>query len=526
VLQPLVSKDGVLTASPDTNRLLVVDTRDNVERLAALLRDLDRPASSTTATVRLRHATAEAVADKLSNALGSAGDDPSGLRAIADARANVIVLSGSAGTLGRARALAAELDRPLADARSDLHVRRLRYASADRLVRVLSQLLGLPAPPPEPEIETGSSLARTLTGHGRELPERERDATPQAISTGTGQGLVLEGPVHITADPSTNALIVSAGPRDWTVLAAVVDELDVVRRQVFVEAIILEATVDKTRALGIELSAAGQSGDAIGLGRVDLGALGPAERDPTSLPGLILAALSDQTIALPNGMQVPAYSALLTALQRDGEVNVLSAPNVVTTDNEEAEIVVGKNVPFIASRATDGSNLDNLFTTIERRDVGITLRMTPQITADDFVRLTLFEEVSDIDPAATAVLGGPDDLGPTTTVRSTSTVVSARDGQTVVIGGLLADTTRDDERSVPFLRDIPVLGHLFRREDRRRVKTNLLVFLTPHIITSDRDMAARGAAQRATLPPVLRERPVLRAPSWRAPSDEGPSDAR
>ncbi|HWP66479.1 MAG TPA: secretin N-terminal domain-containing protein, partial [Candidatus Limnocylindria bacterium] len=407
------------------------------------------------------------------------------------------------------------------DAPGDLHVRRLRYASADALVRVLSQLLGLPLPPPQPEQPTGSMLSRTL-GAGRGFPDRPRDATPQPISTGTGDGLVLEGAVHITADPATNALIVSAGPRDWNVLSSVIDQLDVARRQVFVEAIILEATVDKTRAMGIELSAAGQSGSALGLGRVDLGTLTAAEFDPTSLPGLILAALSERTVTLPDGTEVPAYSALLTALERDGEVNVLSAPNVVTTDNEEAEIVVGRNVPFIASRATDTTNLDNLFQTIERRDVGITLRMTPQITADDFVRLILFEEVSDLDAFATEALGGPDALGPTTTVRSTSTVVSARDGQTVVIGGLIADTLREEERAVPFLKDVPVLGHLFRREERRRMKTNLLVFLTPHIITSDVDMAARSQAQRAAMPRAMRERPVLQGPSWEPPSGGAP----
>jgi general secretion pathway protein D len=253
---------------------------------------------------------------------------------------------------------------------------------------------------------------------------------------------------------------------------------------------------------------------------VNLGTLGTASANPTSLPGLILAAASDRTVTLPGGEEVPAHSVLLTALQTDGDLNVLSAPNIVTTDNEEAEIIVGRNVPFIASRATDSSDLDNLFTTVERHDVGITLRMTPQIVADDFVRLTLFEEVSDIDEVATAVLGDPAQIGPTTTIRSTSTVVSARDGQTIVIGGLLADTIRSTERSAPFLGRIPVLGNLFRRNTDMRVKTNLLVFLTPHVIASDADMVRRAAARRAAFPHDTPHEPVLGGPSWSPPDPE------
>jgi general secretion pathway protein D len=311
---------------------------------------------------------------------------------------------------------------------------------------------------------------------------------------------------------------VSAGPGDWETLLSVITDLDTPRRQVFVEAIILEANVEKTKALGIELSGTVSSGDAMGLGRVNLGGLGTAVANPTSLPGLILAAASDRTVTLPGGEEVPAHSVLLTALQTDGDLNVLSAPNIVTTDNEEAEIVVGRNVPFVASRATDSSDLDNLFTTVERHDVGLTLRMTPQIVADDFVRLTLFEEVSDIDEVATAILGDPAQLGPTTTIRSTSTVVSARDGQTIVIGGLLADTIRSTERSVPYLGRVPVLGTLFRRNTDQRVKTNLLVFLTPHVISSDADMVRRAAARRAAFPHDTPHEPLLGGPSWNGPT--------
>ena len=281
----------------------------------------------------------------------------------------------------------------------------------------------------------------------------------------------------------------------------------------FVEAIILEVTADKLQALGIEFRGAGAAGSNVGFGQVNLSALGTAVSDPTSLPGLILAAASSHMITLPSGQQVPAYTALLTALQQESDVNVLSAPNIVTTDNEEAEIVVGRNVPFVASRATSATNLANLFTTVERHDIGVTLRMVPQIIADDFVRLTLFEEVSDIDVTATDV-PDPKQVGPTTTVRSASTVVAAHDKQTVVIGGLLSDTIRTNERSVPYLGRIPVLGALFRHNDDERTKTNLLVFLTPHVISTDTQMAARSAVERAKLPRRVRESPAVLDHNW------------
>lgn len=455
VLQPLVSKDGILTAHPGANRLVVVDTAANAERLAALVRGLDTP-----------------------------GEPPGG------------------GTR--------------------VHVYRLKYGDADGLLRVLSQLLGLPQPPPAPTRPRGSSLAQRDPRRGEPgvgydggiaLPPV---AAVQPASAGGSAAIPLAAPVHLTADPATNALIVSATPGDWSTLQAVIADLDVRRRQVFVEAIILEATADKTRALGIELSGAASLGGAVGFGQANLGSLPDALSDPTSLPGLLLAAASRQTVTLPSGQRVPAHAALVTALQTDGDLNVLSAPNMVTTDNEEAEIVVGRNVPFVASRATSSSNLGNLFTTVERRDVGITLRLTPQITADDYVRLTLFEEVSDIDPDPSDV-GDPSVVGPTTTVRSTSTVVAARDGQTVVIGGLLADRIRNSERGVPFLRDVPVLGNFFKKTDDRRVKTNLLVFLTPHVIATDAQMADNSVRERDRMPRHTTRNPILRDRQWEPP---------
>jgi general secretion pathway protein D len=534
VLQPLVSKDGVLAAYPATNTLLVVDAGANVDRLAGLLADLDVPSSERTSEVLPLHfAPAEDLAHRLRDAIG--GDAAQTLRATADARTNALVLSGPPDAVRRAREIALRLDQALPPGTTRVNVYHLKYADADGLVRVLSQLLGLPVGPPPPPRLHGSSLARS-SALRREVPPLGYDGgtvveppapppTPTAAEaeparTGAA-GIPLEAPVRLTADPATNSVIVSATPPDWETLRAVIAQLDVRRRQVFVEAIILEATLDKTRSLGVELQGATSIGSGTGFGQVNLGSLGSAIADPTSLPGLILAAASNEKIRLPNGDVVPAHTVLLTALQTDTDLNVLSAPNLITTDNEEAEIVVGRNVPFVASRATSASNLGNLFTTVERHDVGIMLRMTPQITADDFVRLTLFEEVSDIDRVG--AVGDPTQVGPTTTIRSASTEVAAHDGQTVVIGGLLSDTIRTDEHSVPYFRSIPVLGHLFRRNDDQRTKTNLLVFLTPHIIASDTQMAANSVRERdrmrAALPRPLRDRPPLDAPSWHPSAD-------
>ncbi|HZP42266.1 MAG TPA: type II secretion system secretin GspD [Candidatus Binatia bacterium] len=533
VLQPLVSKDGLLAAYPASNSLVVVDAGANVERLAGLLRDLDVPSSERALeVVRLEFAAADDLAPRLREALGGPAGG-AGLRVIPDGRSNALVLSGPPDDVRRARTIVARLDRALPPGATRVNVYHLKYAEADGLVRVLSRLIGQPLeaePAPRPH---GSSFMRTSArrsafargydgGMGEPpVPPPPEAPPPAPAATGSAAAVPLEAPVRVTADTATNAVIVSATPEDWETLRRVIEQLDVRRRQVFVEAIILEATLDKLRALGVEFQGGAALDGHTGLAQANFGnlaALAGAGAGPLSLPGLLLAAVSNEKVTLPDGTKVAAHSVLLNALESDADVNVLSAPNIVTTDNEEAEIVVGRNVPFVASRATSASNLSNLFTTIERHDVGITLRMTPQITADDFVRLALFEEVSDIDPTATPAVGDPNLVGPTTTIRSASTSVAARDGQTVVIGGLLADTIRSTERGVPYFRRIPFLGALFRRDDDTRTKTNLLVFLTPHIIASDAQMAENSRRERehmrSALPPGLRRHPKLEGPSW------------
>ena len=523
VLQPLVSKDGLLTAHPQTNRLVVVDVAANVERLANLLADLDSPSAERgTEVVTLRFASADELAAQLREALGN---EAGGMRIVPEARTNTLLLAGPPADVRRARALVDRLDVALPPGTTHLNVYRLKYADADGLVRVLAQLLGLPAPPPQPERPHGSALMRdearrpapiiaALDGYEERAPAAT--PPPAATPTATGNGAVpLEAPVRLTADTATNSVIVSATARDWETLRAVIKELDVRRRQVFVEAIILEATADKTRALGIEFQGGFTTGSGAGLAAVNVGTLGGLGSG-TSLPALLLAAASNEMITVA-GKEIPAHQVLLTALEADTDLNVLSAPNLVTTDNVEAEMVVGRNVPFVASRATSGTNLSNLFTTVERHDVGITLRLVPQITADDFVRLTLFEEVSAIEDTG-IINADPSVLGPTTTVRSASTTVATRDGQTVVIGGLLADAIQSREQRVPFLGRIPVLGALFKKNDDHRVKTNLLVFLTPHILATDQQMADNSEAQKARLPERVRRSRAVTDKHWAPPA--------
>ncbi len=353
--------------------------------------------------------------------------------------------------------------------------------------------------------------------------------------TGAQQGTPgqqdFEGQVRIAIDPSTNALIINASPQDFDTLKEVIDKLDVRRRQVYVEAIIAEISLEKTRQLGIELQGGTAIPGGIGLGRTNLDSINAlsAPGQLATLQGLTLAALSSQTVTIPGIGTIPAQQALLRALEADKDANILSAPTVLTTDNLPAEIVAGQNVPFVASRSTSDVNLGNQFQTVERRDVGVTLRITPQISEGGTVRLEIFEEVSDVIP-------GPNDatLGPTTSIRSATTSVIARDGATVVIGGLITDNASRSDARVPYLSAIPVIGNFFRFSTTMNRKANLLIFLTPHIIRTEEDQRQMAIDERERIikRPMRQagDRPPrwdpLYAPSWeRRPTMEAPKSA-
>jgi len=351
----------------------------------------------------------------------------------------------------------------------------------------------------------GGSRGSTFGGYGGTMG----GVSVSGGATGPGQQQSqFQGGVRLSADPSTNALIIDASPQDFDTLKDVIEKLDVRRRQVYVEAIIAEVTLQKTRELGIEFQGVTTVDNGVGIARTNLSGDINSLLQPANLGGLVLAAASNQTVTV-NGVTIPAQQALLRALEQDSDANILSAPTVLTTDNQEAEIVAGQNVPFVASVGTNDVNLSNTFTTVDRRDVGITLRITPQISEGGSVRLDIFEEVSD-------VVSNDPRLGPTTTIRSATTTVVAKDKQTVVIGGLIFNNQTKSQSKVPFFGDIPVLGNFFRYTNFNNRKTNLLVFLTPHIIRNEREQRNTSVGERERILERPFEQRGMRGPNWEA----------
>jgi general secretion pathway protein D len=544
LLEPLVSREGLISAYAPTNSLIVIDSAANIGRLLDILGQLDVPGQERTVEViNLRHAFAGELASILLDAVE--GEDSGGrksssgskgsvaavttasrksttagrsaaLKIVPDTRANAIVVIGSPFQIRQVEDLIAKLDVPLPRGTGRVQVYGLQHADAVELVQVLADLLDISVNTPTRQtlpgrsvtqgggrFGRGDSFGRSVIGNsqagslggmgGRRPPSAGGGG--EGASAGGGSGLDLEGDVRVTADPATNSLVIAAAPQDYDTLREVIEQLDVPRPQVLVEAIIFEISLNKARDLGIELQGGASvfGGNAALIGQTNFQNLGAVNQaiatgDASALagvPGMLGALVSQQTIQLPDGTEVPAGVALISALEGASDINVLSAPNILTSDNEEAEIVVGQNVPFVSSRSTNETNLSNTFSQIDRRDVGITLRITPQITQGDSVRLFVFQEVSALVPTSEAEVL---QLGPTTSLRSATTTVVVEDGESVAIGGLINDRWTDQEQGVPYLSDIPVLGTLFTFESKRKEKVNLIILLTPRVVKNREEM--------------------------------------
>ncbi|HYL58167.1 MAG TPA: type II secretion system secretin GspD [Candidatus Acidoferrales bacterium] len=328
-------------------------------------------------------------------------------------------------------------------------------------------------------------------------------------ASSAGKSVDFSYPVNVTADPATNAMVISASPQDWQTLKQIIDDLDTPRVQIFVQAVIVEVSAERQRQMGVNFQASTSiSNSILGVGSLNFGQLQQALGNPLGLSGLGVGLASQSLCAVPAAVaavatggtgtgstggtiNVPCDVALLTALEVDTHTNVLSAPTLLTADNEEAMIVVGQNVPFVGSAAANAGLPGQIFNSVDRQNVGITLDIVPQVSEADYVKLDLYEEVSNV------VNGSQNNpLGPTTTIRSASTTVLIQNHRTAVIGGLLASQDQIQNQGVPFISSIPVLGNLFSNKSNDKQKDNLLVFLTPHVIRNRTDLRSLALDER------------------------------
>lgn len=484
LLRPLMSPTSQLSAHEPSNALIITDYADNIRRLLEIIERLDQPIATDVTVVPLQHASALDIADVIarlaSPARGAAvpgvpvpqaaaaGGVGERFTVIPDLRTNsLLIRTENPGKLNQLRALIAKLDVP-ATTGGQTRVIYLRNAEAVKLAEVLRGLLAGEARTQQPAAAAGGAAARAAVGSR---------ATVEASS--------------IQADEATNSLIVNASDAVYNNLRAVIEKLDVRRAQVFVEALIAEITADNAAAFGFQWFAANRAGQGGIAGATNLptthvpSLIGTIASPATTLgqtSGLSLAFLGKE-ITLPDGTKVRGIGALAQALESKNLGNILSTPNLLTLDNAEAKIIVGQNVPFVtgsflpaASTATTATV--NPFQTIERKDVGIQLRIKPQISEGGAVKLEISEEISTVTPAPAGITAS--DI--ITNKRSVETKVLVDDGATVVLGGLIEDRATQTRSQVPILGSIPLLGALFRSTETTKQKTNLMVFLKPTII--------------------------------------------
>lgn len=452
ILRPLLPQYGHLVAHAGSNMLIISDRAANVARMVSIIRRIDQASDEDIEVVPLQHASAAEIV-RIMTALTStprADGAPITTSLVADARTNSVLIGGDKSERLRLRTLIAHLDTPLEEG-GDSQVRYLRYADAEELATKLQQHF-----------------------------------TNQAQATGGAQAAGAAAPngASVWADTQTNALVINAPPKMMRSVMQIVDKLDIRRAQVLVEAIIVEVIIDKQNELGVSVAVEGTGSNTpiattnfpdFLAGVVQLGsAASGGVVDPTGLIGEGLTVgvgrISDSGVS---------FAAILSAVEGDADTNLISTPSIVTTDNEEATLNVGQEVPFVSgSFSNTGGNTGtvNPFTTVNREQVGVKLAITPQINEGDSMVLDISQEISSIAQSA----AGAVDL--ITNKRTVDTTVIIDDGEILVLGGLLEDVLRESDQRVPVLGRIPLLGNLFRSRKTEKLKTNLMIFIRATIL--------------------------------------------
>jgi general secretion pathway protein D len=464
---PMVSKSSVILAYPPTNILIVTDVYSNIKRLLKILKKIDVTGiGQTISVIPVDYSDATKLVSLLNTVFKPTtksrrkGVQEKTLTMVADERTNTIILLASEIDTLRIKKLVAMIDKETPRGKGKIHVYYCKNATAEELAKVLQEV-------PSKEAAGGA-------------PKGGKKAAP-----------LVSGKVRISADKATNSLIIMADKEDYMVLEDVIQKLDIPRSMVYIEALFMEVDMNTSLNIGIDWTAFGQAslggketlvggGFAPGFPQV----VDPNNPASTALlqGGLTLGMLTDPVKIA--GVTVSNITAIINAVKTDDDFRILSTPQVLTTDNEEARIVVGENRPFQTRSTTDDSG--GTFESFEYRDVAKTLKITPHVTEDRLVRMQINLEVTTINQAATLTTSS---TLPVTNKRTVDTTVIVEDEQTVVIGGLIDDTSTDNENKVPGLGDVPLLGWLFKNQREENNKTNLFIFITPRVIKNPQEAA-------------------------------------
>jgi general secretion pathway protein D len=520
-IKPLISKDASLVAYAATNTIIVTDSESNIRRLLSILDAIDvesyrqelsvikiehadantlgeqlseiygaevsaAAGGATAAQRRTRARRAAGVAAAVNQAGGASGAAGPTVRILTDERTNSLLVLSSRQQLADIRELVRKLDIPVTG-HGRIHVYYLRHADSEELSETLNSLLGGSG-------GGGGGGRAGAAGGAAAVQSLRSEVTPLA-----------EG-VTITADIATNALVIQASKEAYETLRSVIEKLDVPRPQVLVEALIVEVDVTDQLNLGVGLFLRLINGDTDLIFNTGAFALSGGA---SANAGLMATALRATSFSNALDMFDPAASpdrdgtsnlgVQISANETNGDVNIVSAPHILTSDNEEAEIKIGQNIPIVSQRtdAATGAPTLSSAVNVDRQDVGVTLRVTPQISEGDTLRLQIFQEITEVDESSS--VGDVNQVGPTLRSRKVENTVVVNDGETVVIGGLISEVFADGQSGVPWLSDIPWLGWLFKQKTESLRKINLLVFLTPHIIRSAEDLERETIRKRLEL---------------------------
>lgn len=517
VLRPLITPNNTINANPGNNTLVITDYSDNLRRLAKIVASLDAPSSADLDVVPVRYAIASDLAAMINKLMEpGAGGDSGRVTLVPDPRTNsLVVRAPSAARANLAKSLISKLDQPTAQA-GNVHVVYLKNAEATKLAETLRSVVSGDGGSSQSGSNSGSlsslggagsgnsQMGQSGLGSSSQSGSGQNGPSNPALQSGSRSGSQSSGAGgsagYIQADATTNTLIITAPEAVYRNLRAVIDQLDVRRAQVYIESMIVEVNAEKLSEFGVQW--AGLSGNSGSTYRVGGGTSFATDSGNNIINLNNIANTTDITKLTPPGAGLTlgvfkqlangklGLGAIAHALGSDGDSNILSTPNMITLDNEVATIKVGQNVPIVTGSftTTSGTN-NNPFQTVDRKDIGITLKVRPQISEGGTIKLAIYNESSSIDNSV------PSSSGLILKNRVIETNILADDGQVLVLGGLIQDDTSEGVEKVPGLGDIPLIGNLFKYQKRQRKKTNLMVFLRP-VVVRNREQQTSLTADR------------------------------